>query len=422
MKQYEAIYDEKNEHKTLSVLFYMWSFILLCRPQDYITFLEKMRPSLTLGLMTLAVYFISKKNSENIFSNYQFKLYIYLIVVMIIGVPFSYYRSASLNDVLNYAGITSMFIFLFYQLVNTIEKLRSLLFAYCSGVAVYAIYILKYGEISNGRLFFGNMFDSNDIAYVMISLITFNLLSISNDNKGYVRIISVINIITCLTVVLKTGSRGGLIALIIVFAYLIIAKTKTVNLSLIAKAALVGVAFISLQYISINSDRYKTILDIKDDYNVTEEEGRIEIWKTGVRLMLSHPFTGVGMNRFSEGIGRDREARGLDSTKWQTAHNSFVQIGAETGIIGLILFASLSINAFRMFGGTVKHNNLEYVSKIGEMARIGFLGNFICAMFLSQAYSPYWAFYIVLSVVLYRLAEKEDSLRIVHSVGIAKND
>jgi O-antigen ligase len=326
---------------------------------------------------------------------------------MIIGVPFSYYRSASLMDVFNYASINTMFFFLFYKLVNTIAKLRSLLFAYCSGVAIYAIYILKFGNFSDSRISFGTMFDPNDIAFYIISFLTFNLLFITKDNKGYKRIISIINIMIGLIVILKTGSRGGLIALITVFAYLLFAKTRTVKLSFMTKGALVLIAIVSLLFVNMNSDRYKTILDLQNDYNVTDETGRIAIWKIGTRLMLSHPFTGIGMNRFSEGVGRDREERGFHAAEWQAPHNSLVQIGAETGIFGLILFCLMSSNAFKITGQIIGKSRSEELVKISEMARAGFIGLFLSAMFISQAYSVYWVFYIVLSAVMKYMLDNE---------------
>jgi O-antigen ligase len=407
MTQLDILTNKKNESKTLFLLFSIWSFILLCRPQDYLSFLALLRPSLTLGLITMFIYFLSAKNSAKISSSNQFRLYRYLIMVMIIGVPFSYYRSASLMDVFNYASINTMFFFLFYKLVNTIAKLRSLLFAYCSGVAIYAIYILKFGNFSDSRISFGTMFDPNDIAFYIISFLTFNLLFITKDNKGYKRIISIINIMIGLIVILKTGSRGGLIALITVFAYLLFAKTRTVKLSFMTKGALVLIAIVSLLFVNMNSDRYKTILDLQNDYNVTDETGRIAIWKIGTRLMLSHPFTGIGMNRFSEGVGRDREERGFHAAEWQAPHNSLVQIGAETGIFGLILFCLMSSNAFKITGQIIGKSRSEELVKISEMARAGFIGLFLSAMFISQAYSVYWVFYIVLSAVMKYMLDNE---------------
>ena len=391
----------------LFTIFSIWTFILLCRPQDYLPFLGLLRPGLSVGLITLLLYISTVKNNEKISANVQFKLYKYLIIVMIIGVPFSYYKSASLKEVFDYASITTMFFFLFYQLVYTAEKMLKLLFAYCSGVTVYAIYILKSGDFSSARISFGSMFDPNDIAYFIISFLTFNFLFITRDQRGYMRVISVINIVIGLIVILKTGSRGGLIACIAIFAYLLFAKNNTVKVSFVTKALLVITAIMSLQFVAMDTERYKTILDVQDDYNVTGEEGRIAIWKTGMRMMLSRPLTGVGMNCFNEGVGRDREERGLDSAKWQTAHNSIVQIGAETGIFGLILFCLMSINVFRITGQIIGKSRSEELVKISEMAKAGFIGHCISAMFLSQAYSIYWAFYIAFSAVLKHMLDKE---------------
>jgi len=357
----------------------------------------------------MLIYFIGSNSSENISRSNQFRLYRYLIIVMIVGVPFSYYMSASLKDVIDYASITTMFFFLFYKIVNSASKLLSLLFAYSTGVAIYGIYILKFGSFSDERISFGSMFDPNDTAFFFIGFLTFNLLFISKENKGYKKIIAIISITLSLIVILKTGSRGGIVSCSILLAYLLINKTHTVKLSLISKTAIVIAALLSLQFVNINSERYNTILDLKDDYNVTSEEGRIALWQTGMRMMFSRPLTGVGMNRFNEGVGKDRIARGLASPKWQTAHNSLVQIGAETGIIGLIIFCLMSINVFKITREVVSKSRSEELVKISEMSRAGFLGLFLSAMFLSQAYSLYLVFYIVLSAKLQCLLDKETS-------------
>jgi O-antigen ligase len=157
----------------------------------------------------------------------------------------------------------------------------------------------------------------------------------------------------------------------------------------------------------MDTDRYKTIFDVKNDYNIKDETGRIAIWKAGVRMMLSHPLTGVGMNRFSEGIGRDRAERGLASTRWQAPHNSIVQIGAETGIFGFILFCLMSSNVFKITGKIISSSRSEELIKLSEITKTGFIGLFVSSMFLSQAYSVYWAFFIILSAVLSHLFQNE---------------
>jgi O-antigen ligase len=81
-----------------------------------------------------------------------------------------------------------------------------------------------------------------------------------------------------------------------------------------------------------------------------------------------------------------------------------VQIGTETGVIGMGLFLLMSLNVVRIFRKTKRRACPEKLTRIGEMGMVGFTGLFVSGMFLSQAYSVYWAFYVAVSAVMSRLA------------------
>ena len=78
-------------------------------------------------------------------------------------------------------------------------------------------------------------------------------------------------------------------------------------------------------------------------------------------------------------------------------------IGAETGIIVLVLFVLASYKTFTIFGKKKNIIGHESLAKIKKIAKIGFVAHFVTAMFLSQAYSIYWVFYITLSAVIQQL-------------------
>lgn len=407
MKIYQELTTQNNKLSMLFILFGIWSFVLLCRPQDYLNFLGPLRLGLVLLIITTICYFIHKNKLPASVPNNQIKLYTYLIIVIVLSIPFSYYRRLSMNEFMLYCNVI-VFFFLFYRTIDSLSKLRILLFLYCLGTSMYAVFSWRSGDYSGERLSFGNTFDPNDIAYFIVSFITFNLLFLQKNNNNLIRFVSGINILVSTIALLKTGSRGGLISLLLVSTVLLFSKTKTLNLSFVKKAVICILAFISIQFVGMNTERYKTILNPKTDYNYNDEEGRISLWKMGVGFMVSHPITGIGLNCFNEAIGREREKRGL-APKWQTAHNSLIQIGAETGFIGFFLFATLSFNAFKIFGKIVNKSENEDLLRMGEMARAGFIGHFVSSLFLSQAYSIYWAFYIVLSAVLKSIQDKETS-------------
>lgn len=63
---------------------------------------------------------------------------------------------------------------------------------------------------------------------------------------------------------------------------------------------------------------------------------RFVLWKTAIAQIIQHPITGIGIGVFAEHIGPQVMGRvGLH------AHNIFLNIGAETGIPGLLMFLGL---------------------------------------------------------------------------------
>jgi len=382
--------------------------VLLCRPQDYFTFLVPVRPALFLGLFTFLVFFVTMPASSHVmlFKNSQVKLYMALICIMVLSIPLALYRRAAFEFVfLGYINVI-LFFFIFLAVVNTPEKVKTILFVGCLGTGLYLIIALIKGGIVAKRLYFGNMFDPNDLAFFSLSFLPFNLIFVSEGNHLVKRLVCISNFVIGALVILLTGSRGGFIGFAIVLLMLFLTKTNTFRASYKVVFAVLMLVFVSTNMRIIDFNRYESIINLEDDYNKTSETGRLEIWKVGVRVMLSHPFTGVGLGCFAEAIGTDRDERGL-IPRWQAAHNSLIQIGSESGVIGAILFVLASLNAFRIFGQARRRSKSDGAIKIAEMARIGFAGHFISAMFVSQAYSIYWAFYIALSAMADRLIKQE---------------
>jgi len=402
------IQTPNQENRFLFALFCAWTFVLLCRPQDYFTFLVPVRPALFLGLFTFLVFFVTMPVSSHVmlFKNNQVKLYMALICIMVLSIPLALYRRAAFEFVfLGYINVI-LFFFIFLAVVNTPEKVKTILFVGCLGTGLYLIIALIKGGIVAKRLYFGNMFDPNDLAFFSLSFLPFNLIFVSEGNPLVKRLVCISNFVIGALVILLTGSRGGFIGFSIVLLMLFLTKTNTFRASYKVVFAVLVLVFVSTNMRIIDFNRYESIINLEDDYNKTSETGRLEIWKVGVRVMLSHPFTGVGLGCFAEAIGTDRDERGL-IPRWQAAHNSLIQIGSESGVIGAILFVLASLNAFRIFGQARRRSKSDGPIKIAEMARIGFVGHFISAMFVSQAYSIYWAFYIALSAIADRLIKQE---------------
>ena len=63
---------------------------------------------------------------------------------------------------------------------------------------------------------------------------------------------------------------------------------------------------------------------------------RLGVWRDAFRLFRSQPVTGTGLGTFDEArIARGRDGRPRVSTNGWHAHNVYLHVLAETGIVGL---------------------------------------------------------------------------------------
>ncbi|MDQ3499798.1 MAG: O-antigen ligase family protein, partial [Actinomycetota bacterium] len=78
----------------------------------------------------------------------------------------------------------------------------------------------------------------------------------------------------------------------------------------------------------------------EDQFNVSEQ--RADVWPEYFGLFLDNPLTGVGL-----GVGWETNSVG------QEPHNLFLELGAETGVLGLVAFAVLLGTIVRTGGGLI---------------------------------------------------------------------
>ncbi|MCP3178138.1 O-antigen ligase family protein [Desulfuromonas sp. KJ2020] len=395
--------------KPVFMVFCLWTFVLLCRPQDIFTLMQPVRPAFTVGFVLMIFAFLYSKNIDFKihFKERQVKYYFSLILIMIIGIPFSLYPRLSFMLIFNnYMSIIVFFLF-FINLVNTIKRLLAVLLIGCFGSGLYLTFALVTGKLGTSRLSFSDTFDPNDLAFFALSFLWLNLIFISRGYPFLIRVACIGSFFVGVSTVFLTGSRGGFLAFGL--AMMIMLLMNSAILTNFQKIAFVVFGVFLLVIMPVKTERIQTLFSIEQDYNVQEETGRLAIWGIGLRAMVDNPVTGVGVGCFSNAVGLDRATRGADTLRWQTAHNSAIQIGAETGFIGLALFLCLSLNVIRDIKIVKKETTSIQLRKIAELGIVGFVGMFISAMFLSQAYSIYWVLYIAITITATRLLKRENS-------------
>lgn len=146
--------------------------------------------------------------------------------------------------------------------------------------------------------------------------------------------------------VLMTQSRGGFLTLGVILLVLWV-RVKGIQwwVRLLPGVALViGFFFLPAPV----KERLSTLFTPTQDYNYSDDQGRIEIWRRGLGYLQQHPVTGVGVSNYpvaeatlSTAAQRDGQAPA------RVAHNSFLEVATETGIPGFILYMGIFLFAGR---------------------------------------------------------------------------
>jgi putative inorganic carbon (HCO3(-)) transporter len=206
----------------------------------------------------------------------------------------------------------------------------------------------------------------------------------------------------------RTGSRGAFLGLIAVGAYVLL-SFRTIRPSV--RLGVVGVCA-SLLIVATSTSFWshmETILNPTADYNWVgnDDQGRMSIWKRGLQYAEDRPLNGVGVASFNIAEGtisplarRQEYEKGL---KWSSPHNSFVQVLAEMGLPGIVLFVAMLIAGFRSASRLARASIRRGAEarRYGELARAhvaAIAGYAVAGFFLSQAYAPY--LYFVLGMII----------------------
>ena len=96
-------------------------------------------------------------------------------------------------------------------------------------------------------------------------------------------------------------------------------------------------------------------------------ETRLSIYRNTVHMISEHPFIGVGINTFSKNYGKYRTAAAEARMPTQDtiyAHNSFLQMGGEMGLLGLGTFLIFLFFVFRSIWAAFKKNTDPFLKAL----------------------------------------------------------
>ncbi len=368
-----------------------------------------LKPTLLTGAIAILLFWMDRRAERRAAPLFitPTRILIAFCVWMALSVPFALGVGNSFDLVFNNFLKTFVMFFVIAGAIRGPRDLERLLWIYFLSATIYAAVVLTRFEDGArlGKLYY---YDANDFATFAVTAIPFGLYGLRTGRTALSRGFAAAGLLFLTLAFLRTGSRGGFLALIVVGGYLLI-KYKTVRLQwrLAAAGAVVVVALAaaSAEY----WERMGTILS-DDDYNRTDESGRMQIWQRGLGYMASHPVFGVGPNNFGMAEGTlsplaKRQQFGV-GVRWNAPHNSFVQVAAELGVVGIVLFIALFVTAFKAvrLGGLRQRTPRGDPALLSQTLTASLLGFVTGAFFLTLAYAELLYVLLAFAVAWHKVA------------------
>jgi O-antigen ligase len=202
--------------------------------------------------------------------------------------------------------------------------------------------------------------------------------------------------------VLLTESRAGVIAAVVVgLAAVVVSRRKMLTLGLLVIGVAAGVAIAPAGL----ATRFRSIKLEGTATNGAEASSRIhfELVKAGLAMIESYPLTGVGLERFKDTApDYNRELLQVAGRRF-IAHDTYIQIAAETGIPVLILFLALMMAAFVNCRMVVRSGNAP-LARMATAIQLGLIGYSVAAASVTAEYVTTFWILVFLSQNLRELA------------------
>jgi O-antigen ligase len=236
-----------------------------------------------------------------------------------------------------------LIVILIWQLCPALRDLHWQLGAYVAGTIVPAISTVQR-FLSGQQTYYGRYatagFDPNDLAITLaIGLPLSYYLSLVTKSR-WLRCACLLQMTISLMIILLTASRTGMVASVVALSLIL---TTAGHLSPAARRGLAMLALVLLgaAITLVPAASFARLATLGSEVSEGNLNSRTVIWTFGWRAFMDVPLQGVGAGAYPEALA---PAMGRERNFTPVAHNSFLSILVETGLVGLALFlASLAV-------------------------------------------------------------------------------
>jgi O-antigen ligase len=371
--------------------------------------------SVVAGLVVLVLFVISGRPLRSLKTT-SGKLWLVLMIWLIVDIPFSYWPGGSAELLEAYLPKVAIVLFFIGALVVTIKDCRTIFLANVIGSFAVLFECVKWGALDNdGRFSIEHSMllqNPNDLALQLVVSLGFFVYLILNRGK-LSRILGLAGLFAGVYYMISTGSRGSLLALIVVTAFCIFfTPYRQKVLMMMAPMCLIfltmsGSTLHRLTLIFVNPTE-SDASNVRDIGSIGSQMERTELLKASLKYMIFHPLFGVGPGQFNDTRWADMKMKGTHVASLGT-HNSYTEMGSESGIPALICFAGVVIlsvrSNYRIYKRSLGPEGVESINQLSFCLLLSCLAFAVNAVFHHSAYGLLVPFLGGLSISVHLAAE-----------------
>lgn len=370
------------------ILTVIYLLLVLIRPQDYPEFQsEGGIPWQQLSLLGAGLFWAMSPRKN--FAAPQYQLLLVFLGVLMFSSVVNGWNGGAIKQLTKFGPVVLAFCVLSNALTSP-GRVRATMAIFVIGAAVLALHGIEQVsqgvgwtgiELSQGsRIQYVGIFnDPNDLGMLFVMALPMAVYLGYAGRAGLLRKALWLAVVGMLVYgIYLTDSRGTMLAMLMVLGSYIWLRR-----GLLPAAALAGVALVGLMMLPSRMQEM--------DVSEASAAGRVDSWYEGIQMFTANPIFGIGADNFSD----------LHNL---TAHNSFVLVMAETGIIGFAVWLAFVGYCFRMMLAVVRlrarvpgalpeampdpavEQQWHEDRAVATALLLSLIGFFVCAFFLSRSY------------------------------------
>ena len=343
------------------------------------------------------------------------RLWLAFLVCLVLAVPFSSWRGGSLMLAESYLRTDFIMLLVTAGLAVSWVECRYLMYAIAMGALfnLATTRLLMIQTVESDRLFLqskGMISDPNDLAAHLLLVLPFPLFVVLKKRTHLaLRLILVAAVTYGMYLILRTGSRGGLVAFVFTLGFILMVVPTRQKVALVITASVIFVILVFLLP-GPTWNRLKSFSEGQETSKVAIEsaESRKYLLKKSIELTFKKPFFGVGPGQFQNYEGREAIAEHRQGN-WHATHNTYTQISSECGIPALVFFLGAIVSTFgtlRKIRKKAVMMKKDEIITAASCITVGLTGYVAASLFLANGYRFQFLAISGLVIAIWRICSK----------------